>query len=211
MVNQLVYTLAVAILVPAAIVAGCAKRTVTADIAPPPPAARAPERPGAATVPEGPVAPLAEITTRPGTAPPSAATGAPTGAAEALAPIGPARPSVAEFAARAELEDIHFDFDRYDIRPGDARILDGSAAWLRTNPGALVLIEGHCDERGTDAYNLALGDRRAKAAMDYLVSRGVQSDRITTVSYGEERPLCREHTEACWAKNRRAHFLVKAP
>ncbi|HYY06630.1 MAG TPA: peptidoglycan-associated lipoprotein Pal, partial [Candidatus Limnocylindria bacterium] len=180
-------------------------------IAPPPPAARAPERPGAATVPEGPVAPLAEITTRPGTAPPSAATGAPTGAAEALAPIGPARPSVAEFAARAELEDIHFDFDRYDIRPGDARILDASAAWLRTNPGTLVLIEGHCDERGTDAYNLALGDRRAKAAMDYLVSRGVQSDRITTVSYGEERPLCREHTEACWAKNRRAHFLVKAP
>ncbi|OLC17730.1 MAG: peptidoglycan-associated lipoprotein [Candidatus Rokubacteria bacterium 13_1_40CM_69_96] len=125
-------------------------------------------------------------------------------------PIGPARPSVAEFAARAELQDIYFDFDRYDIRLGDARLLDASAAWLRANPASLVLIEGHCDERGTDAYNMALGDRRAKATMDYLVSRGIQAERITTLSYGEERPVCREHTEACWAKNRRAHFLVKA-
>ena len=89
-------------------------------------------------------------------------------------------------------------------------ILDASAAWLRANAGTLVLIEGHCDERGTDAYNLALGDRRAKAAMDYLVSRGIQADRITTLSYGKERPVCREHTEACWAKNRRAAFSVKA-
>ena len=120
------------------------------------------------------------------------------------------RPAPAEFAARPELADIHFDFDRYDIRPGDATILDASAAWLRANAGTLVLIEGHCDERGTDAYNLALGDRRAKAAMDYLVSRGIQADRITTLSYGKERPVCREHTEACWAKNRRAAFSVKA-
>src|SRR2546430_17302771 len=104
----------------------------------------------------------------------------------------------------------HFDFDRYDIRPGDTTILDASAAWLRANAGTLVLIEGHCDERGTDAYNLALGDRRAKAAMDYLVSRGIQADRITTLSYGQERPVCREHTEACWAKNRRAAFSVKS-
>ena len=73
-----------------------------------------------------------------------------------------------------------------------------------------MLIEGHCDERGTDAYNLALGDRRASSAMNYLVSRGVRATRITTLSYGEERPVCREHTEMCWAKNRRSHFLVKA-
>ncbi|PYM51535.1 MAG: peptidoglycan-associated lipoprotein Pal [Candidatus Rokuibacteriota bacterium] len=198
-------------LVPAAIVAGCAKSPVTADVAPPPPAAApAPERAGTATTPEGSVAPLGEVTTRPGTTPPSAPAGAPAGAGEARAPIGPARPSVAEFAARAELQDIYFDFDRYDIRPGDARLLDASAAWLRANPASLVLIEGHCDERGTDAYNMALGDRRAKATMDYLVSRGIQAERITTLSYGEERPVCREHTEACWAKNRRAHFLVKA-
>ena len=214
MKNRRVWALAVSILMPAAIVAGCAKRTVTADVSPPPGAATpGPQRPGAATVPEGPVAPLGEITTRPGTTPPGTTPpGAPAspGTPEPGPLLGPARPPVAEFAARPELEDIHFDFDRYDIRPGDARILDASAAWLRTNPGTLVLIEGHCDERGTDAYNLALGDRRAKAAMDYLVSRGVQGDRITALSYGEERPLCREHTEACWARNRRSHFLVKA-
>ena len=74
----------------------------------------------------------------------------------------------------------------------------------------LVLIEGHCDERGTNEYNLALGERRAKATMNYLVSQGVQAARITIISYGEERPLCTEKTEACWARNRRAHFLTKA-
>jgi peptidoglycan-associated lipoprotein len=73
-----------------------------------------------------------------------------------------------------------------------------------------VLIEGHCDERGTDEYNLALGERRARSAMNYLTSRGVAKERMSVVSYGEERPLCKEKTEACWAQNRRAHFLVKA-
>jgi peptidoglycan-associated lipoprotein len=75
----------------------------------------------------------------------------------------------------------------------------------------LVLIEGHCDERGTNAYNLALGERRAKATHDYLVKRGVAAARITTVSYGEERPVCSQHNEACWSRNRRAHFLTKEP
>src|SRR5437867_3860904 len=210
MKNRQLWVLAVSMLVPATFVAGCEKRTVTADVSPPPPVAtRAPERAGGTTAPEGAVAPLGEVTTRPGTVTPGPPT-APAVTPDTLAPIGPARPSVAEFATRAELEDIHFDFDRYDIRPGDARILDASAAWLRTNPSALLLIEGHCDERGTDAYNLALGDRRAKAAMDYLVSRGIQADRITALSYGEERPLCRERSEECCAKNRRAHFLAKA-
>src|SRR5881296_1942291 len=184
MMNQRICAFAVSMLVPAAIVAACAKRTVTVDVsAPPRAAAPAPPRSGGAAAPESPVTPLAEVTTRPGPA---------------------------EFAARAEFEDIHFDFDRHDIRPGDARILDVSAAWLQENPGTLVLIEGHCDERGTDAYNLALGDRRAKAAMDYLVSRGIQAERMNTLSYGKEKPVCQEHTEACWAKNRHAHFLVKA-
>jgi peptidoglycan-associated lipoprotein len=119
----------------------------------------------------------------------------------------PSRPS--EFATTEHLRDIHFDFDKYDIRLGDARILDASAAWLKTNTD-LVLVEGHCDERGTNEYNLALGDRRAKAAMRYLVGQGVQARRITTISYGKERPVCHEHSEACWSQNRRAHFLVKA-
>jgi peptidoglycan-associated lipoprotein len=74
----------------------------------------------------------------------------------------------------------------------------------------MVLIEGHCDERGTNEYNTALGDRRAKATMNYLVSRGVAASRITLISYGEERPVCAQHDGDCWAKNRRAHFMVKA-
>ena len=88
-------------------------------------------------------------------------------------------------------------------------MLDANAAWLKSNGNHLLLIEGHCDERGTNEYNLALGERRAKSAMNYLVSQGVQAARITIISYGEERPLCTEHTETCWAQNRRDHFLVK--
>ena len=118
------------------------------------------------------------------------------------------RPNPATFAENANVKPIYFDFDRYEIRPGDATTLDGDAAWLKTND-LLILIEGQCDERGTVEYNLALGDRRARAAMNYLVSLGVRAGRISTVSYGKERPVCTEHNEACWALNRRAHILVK--
>jgi peptidoglycan-associated lipoprotein len=120
-----------------------------------------------------------------------------------------ARPIPKDFVEVPDLQDVHFDFDRYDIRPADAKTLDANASWLKSNSSMLVLIEGHCDERGTNEYNLALGERRAKAAMNYLVSQGVQASRITIISYGEERPGCMEKSEACWAKNRRAHFLVK--
>jgi len=105
-------------------------------------------------------------------------------------------------------EDIHFDFDRYDIRLDAQPILQKTASWLLKNTSKKILIEGHCDERGTNEYNLALGDRRAKAARDYLTALGVVSDRIEMVSYGEEKPLCTEKTEECWAKNRRAHFVI---
>lgn len=108
------------------------------------------------------------------------------------------------------LQDIFFDFDKYNIRPGDAKILDENAKWMKANPNYLVLIEGHCDERGTNEYNLALGERRAKSTMNYLVSQGVEASRITIISYGEERPQCTEKNEGCWSRNRRAHFLVKA-
>jgi peptidoglycan-associated lipoprotein len=145
---------------------------------------------------------------------PAPSTSSPSTAAPAPGPAplaGPAavRPSPKEFAAVDALKDVHFDFDKYDIRPEDARMLDSNASWLKSNAENLVLIEGHCDERGTNEYNLALGERRAKATMNYLVSQGVQANRITIISYGEERPLCNEKTESCWAKNRRAHFLVK--
>jgi len=115
-----------------------------------------------------------------------------------------------EFAPNPNLKTVYFDFDKYDIRPNDAKTLDGNAAWLKANANNLALIEGHCDERGTNEYNLALGERRAKSTMNYLVAQGVQASRITIISYGKERPVCAEHNEACWSKNRRAHFLTKA-
>ena len=123
--------------------------------------------------------------------------------------MGASRPAPRDFMENAALKDINFDFDKYDIRPADAKVLDANAAWLKTNAKSLLLIEGHCDERGTPEYNLALGERRAKAAMSYLTALGIQATRISIISYGEERPLCKERGEACWARNRRAHFLVK--
>jgi peptidoglycan-associated lipoprotein len=125
-------------------------------------------------------------------------------------PAPAALPRPSEFSANANLKDVHFEFDRYDIRPEAARLLDANATWLKANPRNLLLIEGHCDERGTAEYNLALGERRAKSTMNYLAGQGVAASRITVLSYGKERPLCTEKTEACWAMNRRAHHLVKA-
>jgi peptidoglycan-associated lipoprotein len=176
------------------IVTGCAKRPATTS------AASAP----------APAAPPSTATT-PSTPAPQAPAPAPaTAAATTPVPAAPAtRPSPKEFVSIAALRDVFFDFDKYDIRPEDAKTLDANAAWLKTNADNLVLIEGHCDERGTNEYNLALGERRAKATMNYLVSQGVQANRITIISYGEERPVCTEKNESCWSKNRRGHFLVK--
>jgi peptidoglycan-associated lipoprotein len=128
------------------------------------------------------------------------------------APPAPApRPAPAEFKSAAELRDVFFDFDKSTIRPDAARTLDANIGWLKANSSALILIEGHCDERGTNVYNLALGERRAKATQDYLEARGVAAARITIITYGEERPACAARNEACWAQNRRAHFLTKQP
>lgn len=110
--------------------------------------------------------------------------------------------------ATGPLKDVYFDYDRSNIRQ-DARItLRQNAAWLRGNPSAKVEIEGHADERGTNEYNLALGARRAQAVKDYLVTLGSSSSRLSTISYGEELPVCREKSETCWQKNRRAHFVI---
>ncbi len=106
------------------------------------------------------------------------------------------------------LRDIHFDFDRYDIRPGDEEILKENAALLKKYPKTKIQIEGHCDERGTVEYNLALGERRANNTKKYLVSLGIASDRISTISYGKERPLDIGHNEEAWAVNRRAHTVL---
>ena len=106
------------------------------------------------------------------------------------------------------LGDIHFEYDKADIRPEDQPILTKNAETLKKFDFLLITIEGHCDERGSVEYNLALGERRAKAAQEYLVSLGVPADRLKTVSLGKEVPLCQESTEECWARNRRAHFGV---
>ncbi len=106
------------------------------------------------------------------------------------------------------LKDIHFDFDKYDIRPSDAEILKENAAILKKYPNVKIQIEGHCDERGTNEYNLALGERRANSTKEYLISLGISPERISTISYGEERPLDPAHNEEAWAKNRRSHFIV---
>ena len=106
------------------------------------------------------------------------------------------------------LKDIHFDFDKYDIHPGDAEILKGNGALLMKHPKVKIQIEGHCDERGTIEYNLALGERRANSAKKYLISLGLSADRISTISYGKEKPLDPGHNEDAWAKNRRDHFII---
>jgi peptidoglycan-associated lipoprotein len=121
----------------------------------------------------------------------------------------PALPSPSGFSESAALRDIHFDFDQYRIRPEAGRALENNARWLKSHTGAILLIEGHADERGTNEYNLALAERRAGAARDYLIALGVARTRINVVSYGEERPVCADRLESCWAQNRRAHFLVR--
>ncbi len=120
------------------------------------------------------------------------------------------RPRQDEFVAAPELKTVRFDFDKALLRPDAVDALTSNAAWLKENVDTLVLIEGNCDEKGTSEYNLALGDRRAKAAMDYLEANGIAKDRMTTVSYGKERPACSEDTEECMKQNRRADFKVKS-
>jgi peptidoglycan-associated lipoprotein len=128
-------------------------------------------------------------------------------------PIG--LPPVRDYAPIPELRDIFFDSGKQTIRPGDAKILAANAAWLRSHPDYLLLIEGHSDNRGAPAgkneSNLDLGERRAQAAMNHLVALGVHPNRITILSYGEERPQCTEESERCWSRNRRSRFLVKPP
>jgi peptidoglycan-associated lipoprotein len=186
---------------------GCSKRLATVPASTPgaPTTPSAGGQPGDASSTATTPNPGADET---GTPASPSATG-PRGPAAPLAGPSATRPNPREFAVVPDVEDIHFDFDRYDINPGAAKILDANARWMKANPAALVLIEGHADERGTNEYNLALGDRRAKAALNYLIGQGLSADRFTVISYGEEWPMCQERNAACWAKNRRAHFLAK--
>jgi peptidoglycan-associated lipoprotein len=137
----------------------------------------------------------------------------------APAPQPPPQPSEAELFAQMSLEqlnaqrpleDVRFDYDRAELSDAARASLQKNAQWMQRWTSTRVNVEGHADSRGTSEYNLALGERRANAVRDYLVSLGVEAARINTVSYGEERPLCTEENEACWAQNRRGHFVITA-
>jgi peptidoglycan-associated lipoprotein len=172
----------------------------------------------------------ASSTTKEKSAPPSAAAPVETIKPEGMATIPDDRRSTTETARAApsapsggpvssleggaasadisQVADIFFDFDRYAIRRDAQPVLEGDAAWLKGTPGKSVLIEGHCDERGTQAYNLVLGEKRARSTKRYLEDLGVPASRMKITSYGEMRPFCKERDEDCYQKNRRAHFVV---
>ena len=123
-------------------------------------------------------------------------------------PPTPPAPSLTEQQLFSQnVKDIFFDYDKYDITPADQATIQADAEFLKSHPNITFTIEGHCDERGSTEYNLALGDNRANAARQALVQLGVPADRIRTISYGKEKPFCTESTEQCWQQNRRAHFV----
>jgi peptidoglycan-associated lipoprotein len=133
-------------------------------------------------------------------------------AQETAAVRGEATKEAAEAVPFANtLETVYFDFDSYSLSQDARHALHSNYKWLAKNPVFKAQIEGHCDERGSDHYNLALGELRAKAAMKYLLTLGVSADRLSIISYGEEKPAMIGHDETAWAKNRRAEFIIKAP
>ena len=134
--------------------------------------------------------------------------------ATAVVPEAPRAPASAAAAAAvavaaSPLKDAFFDYDKSALRDDQKAALNEDVAWLKGNAGAKVLIEGHCDERGTAEYNLGLGERRAKAVKDYLIAAGVAADRISIISYGKERPFVLGHDESAWKWNRRGHFVLQ--
>jgi peptidoglycan-associated lipoprotein len=145
---------------------------------------------------------------------PSAPLGTGTASAPAPAKPSPGTDSSLDALRRGEsptggpLKDVNFAFDSAALSESSRATLRAHADWLKTNPAARVQVEGHCDERGTAEYNMALGAKRAQAAMDYLTTLGIAANRLSTISYGEEIPVCKEKTEECWARNRRARFVV---
>ena len=124
------------------------------------------------------------------------------------APKAAPAPAPTQPTTGGPLKDVMFGFDRAALSESARATLKANADWLKSNPATRVQIEGHCDERGAADYNMALGAKRAQAAMDYLTTLGIAGNRLSTISYGEEIPACKEKTEDCWARNRRARFVV---
>ena len=112
------------------------------------------------------------------------------------------------FEATSNLKDIHFNFDQFGLDSNSKEVLKQNASYLKQNPGIKIEVQGHCDERGTNNYNIALGERRARSTKRYLVSQGIDSSRINIISFGEEKPFCFDSNEDCWFQNRRAHFML---
>ena len=191
---------AVAILIGSFALAGCPKRPEVI-VAPP-----APVGPAAAVAPAPPPPAPAPA---PAPAPVVVTPVAPPPPAPVEAPVTPPPPPPAAVPAPSPLKDVFFNFDKSNIRDDQKAALNDNVGWLKGNTGAKLLIEGHTDERGTAEYNLALGERRAKAVKDYLVGAGIAADRISTISYGKERPFVLGHDESAWKWNRRAHFVLQ--
>lgn len=172
--------------------AGCAKKAPVAAPAPtPPPVVQpAPPPPPPAPAPAPPPAPV----------PPPVPTEEEIFAGKSLDALNAEQP----------LAHVAFDLDSYTLSDAARAALDANAAWLRRWASTKVTVEGHADSRGTNEYNLSLGDRRAAAAREYLISLGIAADRIAAISKGEEQPFCTEETESCWAQNRRGYFVITA-
>lgn len=147
-----------------------------------------------------------EVLTAPQTTPPAPAPST-TASSQPTAPMGPAPGTIADFQANAG-DRVFFETDRFDLSADAQAVLQRQAAWLQAYPGVQIMVAGNCDERGTREYNLALGARRASAARDYLVSLGVAGDRISTISYGKERPIDPMSSESAWSRNRNAHSAL---
>ena len=187
-----------AVAMAAMIGAGCAKKKVAAQ-GPPPPAT-----PAAAAQPQS-TTPTARTATR---------TPAPAPAPQQTTRMPNAQTRARIDTLLARIEDAYFDYDKHNLRPDAIKALEADSTELRDilkdYPDYKLTIEGHCDERGSEEYNVALGDKRAAAAKDYLVQVGIPSAQLNVISYGKERPVCQEHDEACWQRNRRVHIIAMA-
>lgn len=172
-------------------VAACGKKKVAAAAPPPPAPPAAPARPPAPPPPPPP--------------PPAAAAPRPLTEEEIFG-----RKSLADLNNEKPLGDVYFELDAATLKEEGKAALSTNATWLKKWASTKISVEGHCDERGSAEYNLGLGERRAKAVQDYLASLGIGADRVTVVSKGKEAPFCSESNEACWAQNRRGHFVITA-
>ncbi|MBP1778148.1 MAG: Outer rane lipoprotein omp16 precursor (peptidoglycan-associated lipoprotein) (modular protein) [candidate division NC10 bacterium] len=197
--------LAVAVLIGSLALYGCPKRPEVMQAAPAPAGPAAATVPGPAAAPAQPSPQTAETpVTRP--APPAETPVRPSQAAPSTMAPAAAQPGA---PGPSPLKDVFFDFDKANIRDDQKAALNDNVGWLKGNTGAKLLVEGHCDERGTAEYNLGLGERRAKAVKDYLIAAGIAADRVSTISYGKERPFVLGHDESAWKWNRRGHFVIQ--